>query len=219
MALAPHPAVRTVRRSGRDAAVGRRVSTVHCAALPTDRDRMQISAHRLVGVRQVPSPNADARPAGVQPELVVVHGISLPPGRFGGRDVECLFTNTLETARDERYASLEGVHVSSHLLIHRSGACVQFVPFDARAWHAGVSSWQGRERCNDYSIGIELEGTDETPYSDAQYAVLAAVVRALRTAYPAIGAEALVGHADIAPGRKTDPGPAFDWPRLQSMVA
>lgn len=180
---------------------------------------MEIRDHRLVGVRQCPSPNFDARPDGAAIELVVVHGISLPPGRFGAEDVEALFCNRLDVACRPEYADLDGVRVSSHLLVHRTGACVQFVPFDMRAWHAGVSSWRGRERCNDFSVGIELEGTDETAYTDAQYGVLAAVIGSLRRAYGRIEADAVVGHVHVAPGRKTDPGPAFDWARLGGALA
>ena len=175
---------------------------------------MEIEDHRLAGVRQCPSPNCDARPLGAAVELVVVHGISLPPGRFGTEDVEALFCNRLDTGCRPEYASLAGLRVSSHVLIHRTGACVQFVPFDRRAWHAGVSSWRGRAGCNDFSVGIELEGTDETPYTDAQYAVLRRLLRTLRAAYGTLAPDAVAGHADVAPGRKTDPGPAFDFSRL-----
>ena len=174
--------------------------------------------HRLVGARRCDSPNQDARPDGALPELIVVHGISLPPGEFGGGHVEALFTNRLDTAIHPSLADLEGVHVSSHLLIRRAGEMVQFVPFDRRAWHAGVSCWGERQGCNDFSIGIELEGTDDTPYTDAQYTVLASVIAALRRAYPTLGVEALVGHCDVAPGRKTDPGPSFDWDRLRRTL-
>lgn len=180
---------------------------------------MEIRDHRLVGVRQCPSPNCDARPDGVAIELVVVHGISLPPGRFGAEDVEALFCNRLDASGRPDYASLDGVRVSSHLLVHRTGACVQFVPFHLRAWHAGVSSWRGREGCNDFSVGIELEGTDEAAYTDAQYSVVGSVIKSLRGTYGAIAEDAVVGHSDVAPGRKTDPGPAFDWARLGAAIA
>lgn len=162
--------------------------------------------------RRVPSPNADARPAGMRIELVVVHGISLPPGRFGGSDVERLFTNRLDPARARGYDELAKLRVSAHFFVRRDGRIVQFVSCDDRAWHAGVSSWQGRDRCNDYAIGIELEGTDERPYAAAQYRVLARLVVILCKRYPI---RDVVGHADIAPGRKTDPGPAFEWSRLR----
>lgn len=176
---------------------------------------MNVEAHWLSGARRAPSENCDERPAGVEPELVVIHGISLPPGEFGGDDVEALFTNCLDPYAHPDYPELCAMRVSSHLLIDRGGAITQFVPFDRRAWHAGVSHWCGRDGCNDFSIGIELEGTDTLAYTDAQYEVLVSVLCALRRAYPAIAADAVVGHCDIAPGRKTDPGVAFDWDRLR----
>ncbi len=172
----------------------------------------EIENHWLKGVRQVPSPNQDARPDGVPVELVVIHGISLPPGQFGGPYIEQLFTNTLDPQGHPYFTEIAHLKVSAHVLIRRDGEVVQFVPFDRRAWHAGVSSWCGRERCNDFSIGIELEGTDEAPYTDAQYAVLNGILTALHRHYPI---EAVAGHSDIAPGRKTDPGPAFEWPRIK----
>lgn len=147
--------------------------------------------------------------------LVVIHGISLPPGQFGGDDVERLFTNTLDAAAHPAYASIAGLKVSAHFLIRRDGELVQFVSCHDRAWHAGVSSWQGRERCNEFSIGIELEGTDTVAYTPAQYRQLAALLPALRARYPLVAA---VGHSDIAPGRKTDPGRAFDWARLARLT-
>ena len=149
----------------------------------------------------------------------MVHGISLPPGRFGTGLVDALFTNTLDTTVDPALADLASVRVSSHLLISRRGAVTQFVPFDRRAWHAGVSSHRGRERCNDYSIGIELEGTDDRPYTKSQYDKLAGVLAALLREYPRLSLAGVVGHSEIAPGRKTDPGPAFDWPRLFRSLA
>ena len=167
------------------------------------------------GVRCVASPNCDARPSGVAVDLLVIHNISLPPGEFSGDAVERLFTNTLDTAAHPYYAQLEGLKVSAHFLIRRDGAIVQFVPCGKRAWHAGVSSWQGRARCNDFSIGIELEGSDDTPFDDRQYAALIRLTRRLRRVYPL---RAITGHADIAPGRKTDPGPFFDWPRYLSRL-
>ena len=170
--------------------------------------------HWLRGVRRRPSPNAGPRPDPDDVSLVVVHGISLPPGKFGSGLVEALFTNAFDPAVDPSLADLEGVRVSSHLLISRRGRVTQFVPFDRAAWHAGVSSHRGRERCNDYSIGIELEGTDDRPYAPSQYNVLAGVVTALLRRYPRLSLADVVGHAEIAPGRKTDPGPAFDWLRL-----
>jgi AmpD protein len=170
------------------------------------------------GARYVPSPNRDERPPGQRPELVVVHGISLPPGEFGGPWIERLFTNALPPDEHPYFAGIAGQRVSAHALIRRDGSLVQFVPFHLRAWHAGASNWRGRERCNDFSIGIELEGTDATPYEDAQYGALAALIAALVRAYPSLAPEAVAGHEDVAPGRKTDPGPAFEWPRLRTLL-
>ncbi|MEQ1440670.1 1,6-anhydro-N-acetylmuramyl-L-alanine amidase AmpD [Fontimonas sp. SYSU GA230001] len=172
----------------------------------------------LAGARRVPSPNCDARPDADDISLLVIHGISLPPGRFGGPWIEALFTNRLDAAADPYFAGIAALRVSAHLLIRRDGAVVQFVPFVRRAWHAGVSSFDGRERCNDFSIGIELEGTDERPYTARQYRRLARVIGVLRRHYPRITPQRVVGHSDIAPGRKTDPGPAFDWARLRSLL-
>jgi AmpD protein len=163
---------------------------------------------------QSPSPNQDARPGSDAPSMIVVHGISLPPGEFGGPEIEALFTNTLDWDAHPYFAEIRGMEVSAHLLIRRDGSVIQFVPFTERAWHAGESCFRGNHRCNDYSIGIELEGEDETPYDDRQYPVLQAVINALCTAYPGLSAREVAGHSDIAPGRKTDPGPAFDWFRL-----
>lgn len=163
------------------------------------------------GARHVPSPNREERPAGAIPSLVVVHNISLPPGEFGGEAIEALFQNRLDCDAHPYFdANLRGLRVSAHFLIRRDGELVQFVSCDARAWHAGVSNFLGRERCNDFSIGIELEGADDQPFEPAQYAALATLTRALAARYPV---EAVAGHADIAPGRKTDPGPCFDWQR------
>ena len=173
----------------------------------------------IKGARQCPSPNQDARPDGAVPELVVVHGISLPPGEFGGPEVEQLFSNCLEWDSHPYFDEIRGLEVSTHLLIRRDGELVQFVPFTRRAWHAGESFFRGRTCCNDFSIGIELEGDDDTPYADEQYAVLAGVTNALLEAYPGLSAREIAAHSDIAPGRKTDPGPAFDWLRLYDGVA
>jgi AmpD protein len=148
----------------------------------------------------------------MEPELIVVHGISLPPGEFGGPWVDDLFLGQLDPAAHPYFAAIAHLRVSAHLLIRRDGSVTQYVPFHLRAWHAGASVFGGRERCNDFSIGIELEGTDEVPYTDIQYARLASTILVLKRAYPSL--DALAGHADIAPGRKTDPGPAFDWGRL-----
>jgi len=166
------------------------------------------------GARRVASPNCDERPAGGAIELVVIHAISLPPGEFGGPHIADLFCNRLDCGAHPYFAGLHGLKVSSHFLIRRDGELVQFVSCAQRAWHAGESSWRGRSRCNDFSLGIELEGTDETPFTDAQYAQLAGLTRALAAAYPVTD---IVGHADIAPGRKTDPGPHFDWPRFRAL--
>jgi AmpD protein len=164
---------------------------------------------------QVPSPNCDERPAAIPITLLVVHGISLPPGQFGGTAIAALFTNRLDPSAHPYFATIGELRVSAHFLIERDGALTQFVPCARRAWHAGASSWRDRADCNDFSIGIELEGTDELPYAADQYRVLARLVRALRRRYPI---DELVGHQDIAPGRKTDPGPAFDWTRLRRLV-
>ncbi len=169
----------------------------------------------LVPARQVDSPNHNRRPAGSEIELLVIHGISLPPGEFGGPYVEQLFTNRLDPAAHEDFHELAALRVSSHLFIRRDGEIIQFVPFHRRAWHAGESRFEGRDNCNDFSIGIELEGTDELPYEDVQYTRLIEVCRALQKAWPALDEAHIVGHSDIAPGRKTDPGPAFDWARLR----
>ena len=163
----------------------------------------------------MPSPNHDARPPGVRPELLLIHHISLPPGRFSGDAIERLFTNRLEASAHPAFASLSGLRVSAHFLIRRRGELLQFVAGDARAWHAGVSSFLGRERCNDFSIGVELEGTGEHRYTEAQYRVLASLSRALCARWPL---RWVAGHSDVAPGRKSDPGIAFDWPLLHTLV-
>jgi AmpD protein len=179
--------------------------------------RLTIDADgRASSARQIPSPNCDERPAGEQVTLAIVHGISLPPGEFGGDGIVRLFTNRLVPTAHPGYAALADLRVSSHFLIRRDGTLLQFVPCGNRAWHAGASSWRGRERCNDFSVGIELEGADTTPYAARQYATLARLLKALARRYP-IGE--VVGHSDVAPGRKTDPGPAFDWSRLAALMA
>lgn len=170
------------------------------------------------GARQVASPNQDERPAGCLPELIVVHGISLPAGEFGGPWIDALFTSDLDPAAHPSFADLALLRVSAHLLVRRDGELVQYVPLHRRAWHAGQSSHCGRERCNDFSIGIELEGADEMPYAAVQYEVLARLVAALRQAMPSLRRAPVVGHSDIAPGRKTDPGSAFDWGRLAGLL-
>ncbi len=172
----------------------------------------------LDAARQRPSPNRDDRPAGLTVDLIVVHGISLPPGEFGGPWIDALFTNTLDPDAHPYFQAIAGLRVSAHLLIRRDGELVQYAPFHLRAWHAGASNFAGRSRCNDFSVGIELEGADHVPYDDRQYEPLAAAVMALRMAYPALTPDRLAGHSDIAPGRKTDPGPAFDWARLRRLL-
>ncbi len=172
----------------------------------------------LRGVRRMPSPNCDERPPDSRVELLVVHNISLPPGEFGGGYVDALFTNTLDSAAHAYFEGIASLRVSAHLLIDRQGGITQYVPFSRRAWHAGESCFQDRECCNDFSVGIELEGTDELPYEDLQYKRLAAVARALMQAWPEITPARIVGHSDIAPHRKTDPGPAFDWTRFRRMI-
>ncbi len=187
---------------------------------PRRRPRLQPPAGSglVRGARQVPSPNCDDRPEGVLPELIVIHGISLPPGRFGGPWIDDLFANDLDPGAHPYFRAIAGLRVSTHLLIRRGGELVQYVPLHRRAWHAGESSYRGRPRCNDFSVGIELEGTDDRPYTAAQYRRLAAVIRLLRRSVPSLATAPLVGHSDIAPGRKTDPGPAFDWQRLRGLL-
>ena len=180
---------------------------------------MQIDkAGWLIGVRRVFSPNHDHRPTGVAIDALVVHGITVPPGRFGHGQVDALFANTLDPAAHPVYAGIAGLRVSAHALIERTGALTQYVSFDERAWHAGVSRFDGRDRVNDFAIGIELEGTDDCPYSPAQYRRLAAVTAALLRHYAGMNRSRIVGHSEIAPGRKTDPGPAFDWAVLNRLL-
>lgn len=174
---------------------------------------------RLPRARRVPSPNWDERPVGTRVDLLVIHGVSLPPGEFGGPWIDALFQNRLDPQAHPYFGPIAGLKVSSHLLIRRDGELIQYVDLTKRAWHAGVSSFQGRERCNDFSIGIELEGTDDLPYASSQYQVLAEVSRTILTRFPAITPDRIVGHSDIAPGRKTDPGPAFDWERYRRLLA
>lgn len=172
----------------------------------------------LEGASQQASPNQDERPHGELPSLIVVHGISLPPGEFGGPWIDALFKNRLDPRAHSYFSAIHQLRVSAHLLLRRDGGIVQYVPFHRRAWHAGESSWAGREACNDYAIGIELEGCDDQAYASAQYHALAGVISALRCAYPALQQADIVGHSEIAPGRKTDPGPAFDWPHLHALL-
>ena len=172
----------------------------------------------LVGVRQVLSPHFDARPDGVAADLVVMHGISLPPGEYDGPWIDMLFTGSLPPQKHPYFATIEGMRVSAHVLVRRDGEIVQYVPFHERAWHAGQSRYEGRDACNDFSIGIELEGSDDEPYAPPQYAQAAAVIRALIAAYPRLDLQRVVGHSDIAPGRKTDPGAGFDWTHLRAQL-
>lgn len=171
----------------------------------------------LAAARRVPSSHYDCRPNDENPSLLVVHNISLPPGEFGGPWIDALFTGTLDAQAHPYFADIAHLRVSAHCLIRRDGEIVQYVPFNKRAWHAGVSCYQGRERCNDFSIGIELEGTDTLAYTDVQYQQLANITRALIELYPAI-IDNMAGHCDIAPVRKTDPGRAFDWARFRALV-
>lgn len=166
-----------------------------------------------------PSPNHDPRPPGSSIDLLVIHNISLPPGQFGGDAIERLFTNRLAADGHPYFHEVSHLRVSAHLLIRRNGSLLQFVAFHHRAWHAGVSCFKGKNNCNDFSIGIELEGTDDIPFQPAQYAALARVTLALQRLYPAIASDRIVGHSDIAPGRKTDPGSAFDWRYFGELLA
>ena len=180
--------------------------------------RIDLATGLAAGVRQVLSSHFDARPAGVLAELIVVHGISLPPGEFGGPWIDRLFTGGLPPDAHPFFKDVARTRVSAHALIRRDGSIVQYVPFGQRAWHAGQSHYRGRASCNDFSVGIELEGTGEIPYAEPQYEQLAALVEALLAAYPSLSPEHIAGHSDIAPGRKTDPGPSFDWERWNSIL-
>jgi AmpD protein len=170
---------------------------------------------RVRAARQVPSPNCDARPRAMPVDLLVVHSISLPPRVYGGGAIVDLFLNRLDPDAHPYFGALRGLRVSAHFLVRRDGELIQFVACARRAWHAGVSSFMGRGRCNDFSIGVELEGSDEDPFEAVQYDVLAGLVQTLRNRYPL---QHLAGHSDIAPGRKTDPGPHFDWARLRAAL-
>lgn len=181
--------------------------------------KTEIESHWLTGVRRSYSPNQDLRPVpntGI--DLLVIHGISLPPGEFGGPYIEQLFCNQLDPSAHPFFSSITQLRVSAHLLIYRAGQTVQFVSFDKRAWHAGESQYGGRTNCNDLSIGIELEGTDEIPYTDAQYLILAEITKILFQHYPRLRPGSIVGHSDVSPARKTDPGPSFDWVRYRSLL-
>lgn len=182
---------------------------------------MQLNIHNgwLSQGERVASPNFDQRPAGITIDLMVVHNISLPPGEFGNTHIRQLFCNELDCSLHPYFKKLIDLKVSSHCLIERTGKIVQFVSFDDRAWHAGESTFQDRVRCNDFSIGIELEGTDDQAYRNEQYASLVAVTQALMIAYPYITKDCIVGHCDISPGRKTDPGSAFLWKKYREMLS
>lgn len=179
---------------------------------------MAIDRHWLTGAARIPSPNFDDRPDADDVSLIVVHCISLPPGEFGQSYIDQLFCNRLDPAAHPYFEEIYQLKVSAHLLIKRGGEITQYVPFDKRAWHAGVSSYQGRERCNEFSIGIELEGADDIPYTEAQYRQLAAAIKTLLKTYPKLSQQRIAGHSDIAPGRKTDPGASFDWKKLRQML-
>ncbi len=172
----------------------------------------------LEGVRYLPSPNADIRPEGTEIDLLVIHNISLPPGEFGFSFIDDFFTNTLDFSLHPYFTEIRDLKVSSHCLINREGKITQYVPFTARAWHAGASCFQGRENCNNYSIGIELEGTDDIPYTESQYKSLVGLITALQSVYPNITRDRIVGHSTIAPERKTDPGFSFDWGLLTNLI-
>lgn len=179
--------------------------------------RVDTSTGWVSGIRHCPSPNYNQRPHG-EISLLVIHNISLPPGQFGTGKVQAFFGNQLVVDEHPYFAEICHLQVSAHFLIERDGAVTQFVSCLDRAWHAGVSQFQGRDNCNDFSLGIELEGTDEQPYTDQQYQALIELTERLRQAWPAITVERICGHCDIAPGRKTDPGPAFDWARLRAAL-
>ena len=184
----------------------------------TSENCAMISDCWLQWATQCPSPNFNFRPENTDISLLVIHNISLPPGEFGGGYVQKFFQNTLDASLHPYFSTIAELKVSAHLFIERDGKVTQFVSFDARAWHAGSSSFAGVADCNNYSIGIELEGADDTPYSDAQYRALEKVSRQLLLTYPKLTPERITGHADIAPGRKTDPGPAFDWQRYRTSL-
>lgn len=172
----------------------------------------------LKGARWVPSPNYGPRPPACEPDLLVIHNISLPPGEFDNECVVQLFTNCLDWSAHPYFEAIRGMEVSAHFLIRRDGELIQFVSCDQRAWHAGQSCYDGRDNCNDFSIGIELEGTDELPYTDSQYATLAELSAVLIRSYPGLDVNRIAGHSEIAPGRKTDPGKAFDWGRYRAVL-
>lgn len=177
----------------------------------------QVIEGQLIGARQIASPNYNARPVHSEIELLVVHNISLPPSQFGGGYIEQFFQNELDWSLHPYFQTIQGMQVSTHLLILRSGEVLQFVNFNQRAWHSGRSTYLGKKECNDYSIGIELEGSDDLPFQEIQYQVLAHVVTVLQAAYPKL-LQHVAGHSDIARGRKTDPGPYFDWLKIRRLI-
>ncbi len=181
--------------------------------------KVDLSSGLIDGVRFVASPNCDDRPDKILTTLIVIHGISLPPKQYGGPWIDALFTNTLPTDQHPYFAEISHLKVSSHLLIRRDGEIVQYVPFYKRAWHAGVSCYANEENCNNFSIGIELEGSDDEPYEEIQYQQLSKTINALIDAYPSLSRERVAGHSDIAPGRKADPGEAFDWSKLEHWLS
>jgi len=178
-----------------------------------------INNHLLSNARQCASPNCDERPEQCEASLIVIHNISLPPNEYGGEGIDQLFTNRLDKDEHPYYADIHQLRVSSHLLIRRDGEVVQYVPFNKRAWHAGVSEFQGREVCNDFSIGIEMEGSDFETFTSVQYSALEDILKLLLKTYKSLSADAITGHEHIAPGRKTDPGPFFEWDRLSKVFA
>jgi N-acetyl-anhydromuramoyl-L-alanine amidase len=181
--------------------------------------RIDVGTGLLLAARQVLSAHWDARPAGVVPDLIVVHGISLPEGVFGGPWIDQLFCGNLPASAHPGFGEIAALRVSAHAVIRRDGAVTQYVPFGERAWHAGRSRYEGREACNDFSVGIELEGADTVPYEAAQYQALGQLIGALCATYASLSPRRVVGHSDIAPGRKTDPGVAFEWPRLRALLS
>ena len=179
---------------------------------------IELESGVLQGVTFLASPNFDHREAGVLPDLIVVHGISLPPNQFGGEAISQLFTNQLDPKEDPYFEKIKHLRVSAHALIRRDGEIIQYVPFHHKAWHAGLSEFEGRSACNEFSIGIEMEGTDETCYTARQYTALAQLIKSLWATYPSLQAHHVVGHNEIAPGRKTDPGPYFQWDSLSRLL-
>lgn len=179
---------------------------------------IHLNRGRLREARQCPSANHDLRPPGTVIELLVIHNISLPPGEYGGPWIDDFFANRLDPSRHPYFDEIKDLRVSAHLLVRRTGEIVQYVPLGRRAWHAGESAFKSRCDCNDYSIGIEMEGVDDQPFETIQYDTLALIARAIMQAYPGVTRKRIVGHCDIAPHRKTDPGPAFDWPLLRRLV-